>query len=356
MADRHRRALARTFAVLLAIVAVAACDRAAADASAGAPTAYRYGFDGQPDAPQPFAVAGWDVQVHKRDHPLRPGQLDTMHAEHGPGCEGPHLTHHVATVEQAVFLCRDHVMTAVHAEDYGLVYLTPDHQVDFSGGEAFVRIDVSTLRGSTRDWWDLWITPWDDQLVRPFDLGDVDLQGPPRNALHVRMLSDNVLCIDEYRDGVALTPHHLESGCAWWAPYQGWLTPDAARRDTFEVRVSPTEVTVGMPDHGRTFHTWTTPSPIPWRQGIVQLGHHSYTPTKDGAGAPHTWHWDELEIEPSRPFQMIAAIGGPHAYVRSTADAPCGDGCRVDFEAPAPANAHLRFVAWGTVDLDVGDG
>ena len=358
MADRHRarRAIARVAAVLLLTAAVAACDQASADASPGTPIAYRYDFAGEPDAPLPFVAAGWDVQVHKRDHHLRPGQLDAMEAEHGPGCEGPHLTHQVSTVAQAVFLCRDHVMTAIHAEDYGLVYLTPDHLVDFSAGEAVVRIDVSTLRGSTRDWWDLWITPWDDQLARPFDLGDVDLQGPPRNALHVRMLSENVLCIDEYRDGNAITPHHLESGCAWWAPYEQWLTPDAARRDTFEIRVSATQVSVGMPEYDRTFHTWTPPSPIPWRHGIVQLGHHSYTPTKDGAGAPHTWHWDELEIDPALPFQMIGAVGGPHTYVRSADGHPCDDACTVAFEHPAPAGAYLRFAAWGTVDLDVGDG
>lgn len=353
---RTRPAARHTLAAAVATLVLTALVAACGEAIAGTPSTYRYDFAGRPDAPQPFTAAGWDVQVHMRDHNLRPGQLDPMQAEHGPGCEGPHMTHHVSTVEQAVFLCRDHVMTAIHAEDYGLIYLTPEHLVDFSGGEAVIRIDVNTHRGSTRDWWDLWITPWDDQLVRPFDLGNVDLQGPPRNALHVRMLSENALCIDEYRDGVAITPHHLESGCAWWAPYESWLTPDAARRDTFEIRISATQVSVGMPTYDRTFHVWTPPTPIPWRQGIVQLGHHSYTPTKDGAGAPHTWHWDDLEIDPAVPFHMIRAVGGPHAYVRSAADHPCDDDCTVAFDHPAPADAHLRFVAWGTVDIDVGDG
>ena len=32
----------------------------------------------------------------------------------------------------AVFQCRNHVMTAINASGYGVIYLTPNHLVDLS--------------------------------------------------------------------------------------------------------------------------------------------------------------------------------------------------------------------------------
>lgn len=318
--------------------------------------AFAYTFDALPGSPMPFREPHWDVQVHKRDHNVHPGVIDPMEAQHGPGCEGPDVTHHIETVEDVVFLCRDHVMTALNAGDYGLVYLTPDHMVDFSSGEAVVRVDVSTFRSSTRDWWDIWITPWEDQLSRPFDNFDVDLQGPPRNGLKVGIIQENVLCITEYRDGQHVAPGHVENGCVWWEPYEHWLEPDKARRDTFELRITPDEVTIGMPDYGRVFHTWKPVTPIPWTQGIVQFGHHSYTPTKDGSGEPATWHWDNVEINPSVPFDIVHTTGGYHEYLRADWQTECPGDCEVTFVEPAGANAQLRFAAWGPFEVDVGNG
>jgi hypothetical protein len=58
-------------------------------------------------------------------------------------------------------------MTAIAADGYGVIYLTPNQLVDFSVGEATVAFDVSTLRLSHRDWIDLWITPYADILQPP---------------------------------------------------------------------------------------------------------------------------------------------------------------------------------------------
>lgn len=325
--------------------------------SGSSPVDYHFGFTGQPGSPAPFESDGWDVQVHKRDHNHAPGQMDPMHAQHGPGCEGPDVTHHISKVEEVAFLCRDHVMTAVNAGDYGLAYLTPDHMVDFSGGEAVIEIDVSTFRASTRDWWDIWVTPPDDFMTRPFDNFDVDLQGPPRNGLKVGLIQENVLCITEYRNGERVTPGNMENGCAWWEPYENWLDPDKARRDTFELRISRNEVSIGMPDYGRTFHTWKPSSPIQWTQGMVQFGHHSYTPTKDGAGQPATWHWDNARISPAVPVEMVHTTGGYHEYLREDWQSSCGD-CSVTLEKPAPSNSTLYFSHWGAdaVELNYGNG
>ena len=68
-----------------------------------------------------------------------------MDAAHGPGCEPPPATHPTSDYGDAVYLCKDHMMTAINAGGYGMIYLTPDRQIDFSEGEATIRFDVSTL-------------------------------------------------------------------------------------------------------------------------------------------------------------------------------------------------------------------
>ena len=60
----------------------------------------------------------------------------------------------------------------------------------------------------------------------------------------------------------------------------------------------------------------------------------NYNPTKDNAGVPATWHWDEFNLSPSVPFTMIKS---PTRIVE--------DETPVHFNAPAPANAYLRFSA-----------
>src|SRR5690349_22545564 len=81
------------------------------------------------------------------------------------------------------------MMTAIQASGYGMIDVTPNAMADFSGGEAVVKFALSTLRASGNDWVDLWVTPWEDNLALPLDgsLLGVDLQGPPRQGLHIRM-------------------------------------------------------------------------------------------------------------------------------------------------------------------------
>ena len=59
--------------------------------------------------------------------------------------------------------------------------------VDFSGGEAVVRFDLSTLRTSPRDWVDIWLTPYEDHLQLPLDNWLPDLTGEPSRSVHLRM-------------------------------------------------------------------------------------------------------------------------------------------------------------------------
>jgi hypothetical protein len=107
-------------------------------------------LDGSPSAPEPWRSAHWDITVHSRDRDTWK-TLNPMHAHHGPDCAPPPALHESNAYEDAVFLCRDHLMTAIRGDGYAAIYLTPNHMLDFSAGEAILRFDMSTLRTSDGD-------------------------------------------------------------------------------------------------------------------------------------------------------------------------------------------------------------
>jgi hypothetical protein len=94
-----------------------------------APGTFVETFDGNPTIPQPWRQAGWSprwaVGVTSRDRPTF-DRLDGMNAEHGADCAGPPATHPTSAYEDAVFQCKDHVMTAISAGGYGMISLTPN--------------------------------------------------------------------------------------------------------------------------------------------------------------------------------------------------------------------------------------
>src|SRR5262245_1897965 len=71
-------------------------------------------FDGQPSAPLAWRPADWDVQVHSRQEDTWKA-LEAMDAMHGPDCGPPPATHRVSAYADAVFVCRDHLMTSIHS-------------------------------------------------------------------------------------------------------------------------------------------------------------------------------------------------------------------------------------------------
>ena len=318
------------------------------------PLTFTDSFDGGPQTPRAFRSSEWDVAVHSRDSDTW-FKLEDMMAQHGPDCGAPPATHRISgAYEDAVYVCKDHVMTAINAKGYGLIYLTPAALVDFSQGEAVIRFDVSTLRTSVRDWADVWISPFEDNLQLPFDRGEVDLQGVPRNAVHVEFGEAN-------GNGTNLIPkiyrnfeesdefEPFSDDYAWFRGYEQFLTPSSQRRDTFEIRISRTHLKVGMP----AYDEWWVDkeiAPLSWTRGVVQFGHHSYNPTKDcnsGSCTANTWHWDNVDITPAIPFQMIKA---DRRYVTDETNP------KVTFERPAPANAYLRFSGIGTIQVSFDGG
>ena len=298
-------------------------------------------FDGDPAAPTQFQSPNWDVTVHTRDFRY---VLDAMDAAHGPNCDPPPATHRISTYEEAVFICKNHVMTSIYAPGYGLIYLTPDHLVDFSGGEAVIRFDMSTLRTTGRDWVDVWVTPYEDHLQLPLDSSLPDLSGEPRNGFRIEMSGvapppTQFLAFVTDDFNVTKLPRN-------YGGYEQLFVPDAKRRDTFELRISKNWIKFGMPD----YNWWwiNTAVNLDWDQGVVQFGHHSYNPDKDCSPnvicGPNSWHWDNISISPAIPFTML------HADRRYVDEA--NKGSAINFTGPAPNNANLRFSAVGR-DIEV---
>ncbi len=275
-------------------------------------------FTGAPSEPQPFASDSWAVNVASRD-PSTWVNLNPMTAQHGSGCEGPTHTHTVTAYDDAVFLCNDHVMTAMNAEGYGVIYLTPNALVDFSEGTASVSFDVSTFRNSGRDFIGLWVTAYDDNLALPYNPGegDVDLQGAPHNAVHFELdRGCSGFRASAFVNGREMLGH---TGC-WELPtWYEVLTPDSARRDTIELLISRDHVKLWMPDYGLVLAKADVA--LDFTQGVIQLGHHSYTPKKDcgiansamdaSACGPTTWHWDNVIIQAEKVFAAPGSSGVP---------------------------------------------
>lgn len=309
------------------------------------PNAFHDPFDGRPEAPTPWRGAGWDVTVHSRDRETWQ-RLEPMAAQHGPDCSAPPATHPMTEYEDAVFHCNGHIMTAINAGGYGVIYLTPNQQVDFSGGEAVVRFDLSTLRSSPRDWVDIWLTPYEDQLQLPLDAWLPDLTGEPWRSVHLRM--DLANDISTFKGFVFRGRTSEDLPIRTWHGYESVLTPSAVRRDTVELRISRTSLKLGMPQYD---FWWidTKMADLGWDRAVVQLGHHSYAPFKcDGRCAPNTWHWDNVTIAPAVPFTIVQAD-------RRAASAELGT--TVQFDAPAPPESHLRFVAAGSgIDVSFDGG
>lgn len=270
-------------------------------------------FNGNPAVPTEWQPSNWDVTRHVRAGANRLVP-EPMQAHHGPDCSPPLDLHPMDSYAAMVFLCRDHLMTALNASGYGLIYLTPSRLVDFSAGEAVVRWDMSTHHEGFRDWVDLWVSPYADHNQLTFDSyppGAPDLHGPARNAIHIRMGGYQGEVIWEaytYRDFVQTrAPQTVASQTALHS-----LVPESAtQRVPFELRLSRTRIRFGLAG-GHQWHDWAIPD-LGWSQGLVQFGHHSYNPTKYctdlGRPAsecpPNTWHWDNVQISPSVPFTVL---------------------------------------------------
>jgi hypothetical protein len=312
-------------------------------------------FDGLPSQPLAFSSSQWDIMAHSRD-PLYRQVPEPMDAQHDGATCDVHGAHTITTYTQTAFICRNHLMTAIKGTDYAIVYLAPNAMLDWSQNTATLRFDVSTMRTTSRDWWDIWITPWGDVLSYPSDGSFPDGNGEPRNAIHIRMNQFNGKTTFNVNQVVNYVSSPVPGSIVGGRVYENVLTPDYVRRDTFELRLSSTHISFCMPDYT---HCWADNLPLAtsldWNSGVVQIGHHSYNPLKGCIAGrtpcqPNTWHWDNVRMEPALPFQIIRSAPRA-ASLTITNDT-------LTLERPAPAGAIVRFLAIGNaieVSFDGGN-
>lgn len=306
-----------------------------------------YTFDGQPAAPESFTQLNqdeFDIQVHGRNADTWYA-LEPVNAQHGPACEGPSMTHVNTSYEGTWFKCKDHLMSALNASGYGVTYITPNTMADWSGGgQAVIRWDISTSRTGYRDWWDVWLTPYEDNMALPFDGTDPDLQGPPNRALQISIGNGEgspVYKVYVNRQQVGSIPGWAVAPISQGIPAG---VDQKAARQPFQLTVTSTRIRLERLASATAPAVlfWDVPLTLNFNTAVVQFGHHSYTPSKDGNGGPNTWHWDNISVSPSLPLSFIKA---DRRYLD-------GSGGTLTFNSPAPEGAYLRFAAVGTVKVN----
>jgi hypothetical protein len=346
-------------------------------------------FTGSPSAPEPFRPSAgslnWDIAVHSREINSY-DMMTPMQAQHSADCGAPIdssgnlITHYFdGNYDEAVFRCRDHVMTAIRAgvtdapdeatvprgslDSYGVIYLTPNHLLDFSAGTATLKFDVTTFLTSHRDWIDIWITPFNQSMQLPLDNDLPDLQGHPRDAIHLRM--DTNTSGGAWFRGALIQNFQATALPLNFATYETILTPSPKDRTTFQLDLSRTHIRFGIPaqtlTNNRSMIWIDTDIPtLPFDKATIQLGHHSYNPNKDCGTATaaqcgaNTWHWDNVSLTPSTPFTIIK--GNRRLIKVVTNDPTQNTPDTVTFPQPAPASSFLRFSAMGTVELSFNGG
>jgi IPT/TIG domain len=305
-------------------------------AAAGQP--YSFNFLGTPTAPQSVVPATWDVQIHKRD---QGDYMESMNAQHGTNCGAPPATHAINTLAQGVFICNNHLMTAIGDSGYGEIALTPDHMADWSTGTVAIKVDVSTLQFNTSDFVEIWVSPFADNQTLPFEDNIIDNQGPLKTALAFSFNASGLLGTHE--GDVSRFDNFQQTDLPRTSAQQTLASlalSSPTIRTTYEIDISQGHVRFGLPAQN-VWWTDTNISPLSFSQGIVQITHHSYNPLKHDPGTGiDSWHWSNFSISNAVPF---AILNGAERSINA------GGATTVHFPAPAPANAYLRFSGLGPV-------
>jgi len=268
-------------------------------------------------------------------------------------------------------------MTAINDDALGRVTLTPDHMIDFSQNDGIVEFDLSTFRRGGYDWIEIFITPFEDNLVHPAQ-PFWDAAGPPRNAIAIELVPGGInrFNLTVFKDGEPVENSICGANCPGdktWVSYDSAqlpLVPSQRRRDTFRITLNENEISFSVSgyfdgqDQDNEFY-FLDKVPLPdlgWTRGVVQLSHVVFNPTNNCANVPtpvnppdnppgfdiecegDTWHWDNVRIEPAVPFSIIPTakqdLSDP--YKQRYAD-PASN--RVRFTQTSSADSRLRFSA-----------
>jgi hypothetical protein len=311
-------------------------------------TSFLETFDGTPINPEPWNNLDWNVFQTARDNWAWafPAPTDGHHAYSNCGDVASGGSHPIATWPETVFKCNGHIMTSINGEPgYSAIYLSPPAMTDFSAGSSTIQFDVSTFAASTRDWLDVLITPLSDFMQYPFrsDL-DVDGSGLPQRAIHIEQeFNTDEWKIEIVRNGG--TPQILG---VLNIPFDQIGGRSKVTRTPVRIVVSSTSITLSYPTAPGASLTVNF-ADLGWNQGMIQLGHHSYDPSKDGAGSPNTWHWDNVSINPAKlVYQRQATPERTGAPIYEDSNPRT-----LSFGNPAPANSSLMFA--GSCGVEVRD-
>lgn len=313
---------------------------------------FSFQWTGSPPAPQPWQPKDWDLIVHARDARTWT-QLDPLEAMHGADCSAPPATHLVTRYDDAAFICRNHMMTAFFPGGYGEIEFGPSQLADWSGGrKEIVSWHQSTFRTSARDWTDLLITPFDENLVLPNGTGP-DLKGRPKDAIHIEMC----VCPPTTWDAFVVNNFQVtEITTNKDDTVESRIAESAVVRSHYQLEITSTHIRFGIPELGLYWVDRDIPA-LNFTRGVVQFGHHSYTPDKECTPKPgvlsctgDTWHWSDFFMSSSVPFTMLRGQLAASQYVGP--DTPT----TVSFPAAAPANSHLRFAAVGRISVSADGG
>jgi hypothetical protein len=180
----------------------------------------------------------------------------------------------------------------------------------------------------------------------PLDL-DVDGSGMPLNAIHVRQEG-----IDEWQIQISRNGQ-IEVLGTLAIPFDGFGGASRVTRTPVRIVFSTTSLTLSYPTVPGA-STTVSFAPLSWNQGVVQFGHHSYTPLKDCEDNPqficaaNTWHWDNIGISPALPFYQWQAT--PE---RTGAPITDSDPRPMSFGRRAPSGSALYFS--GNCGVEVRD-
>jgi hypothetical protein len=292
-------------------------------------------FDADPLSPQPWQPDNWDIQFHNRDFNFWASPEPVM-GHNSATCGSAPAHHAISTWRDSTYVCLNHMMTAIKGTLYGAIYLTPPAMVDFAA-EGTISWQNSTLLTSDRDWQDVWITPYAENLATPLYEWLPDLQGEPRTSVHVtRDFGGPAWNINVVRNHQSTTVGRLQEPAD--------LPRTQAGVSTYEIRMTRTGLRFGIVER----NLWTTVgyADLGFTAGVVQFGHHSYTPEKNGgANVANSWSWDSFRISPTRPLTIT----------RATPRLVQTNGASVTF-APAPPNASLRFSGVCAIEMNTGSG
>lgn len=219
-------------------------------------------------------------------------------ADHDLAC-GPPGSHRTLSsavddfsVDELVYLCRDHVMTSMGDVDgYSIVWMSPDRV--FAGGPGrTVAWDVNVTDLGARQWWEVSIVPTGTEFLATTHwlagVANIGFYHPDAVVIGNGPFGRDV--------NISVDGANRYSG--WQPVCRDWgLDPEGCASKMIRRTFSVTDNGNGalIVNYGGMFNQ-IVPGKLP-DSFQVYFKDHNYTPDKDGVPLGHTWHWDNIIVD-----------------------------------------------------------